>query len=56
MKTKIIKIGNSFGIIIGKKLLDQINAKNEVFFLSKIVKSLLKGLNQNLVKIGTICY
>jgi antitoxin component of MazEF toxin-antitoxin module len=30
MKTKVRKIGNSFGIIIGKKLLEQAEVKEEV--------------------------
>ena len=30
MKTKIRKIGNSFGIIIGKQILDQLNITGEV--------------------------
>jgi antitoxin component of MazEF toxin-antitoxin module len=34
MKTKVRKIGNSFGIIIGKKLLEQAEVKEEVSILS----------------------
>ena len=30
MKTKIRKIGNSFGIIIGKQILDQLHVTDEV--------------------------
>ncbi|WKK58428.1 hypothetical protein [Sphingobacterium sp. BN32] len=30
MKTKVRKIGNSFGIIIGKQILDQLHVTDEV--------------------------
>ena len=42
MKTKIRKIGNSFGIFIGKKILEQIDVTDEVSLTvkdSKIIEA-----------------
>jgi len=46
MKTKIRKIGNSFGIIIGKQILDQLQITDEVSLYvedSKIIIEAVKS-------------
>lgn len=44
MKTKVRKIGNSFGIIIGKKILDQADIKNEVSLTVKDSKIIIAAV------------
>ncbi|MGN5953290.1 AbrB/MazE/SpoVT family DNA-binding domain-containing protein [Sphingobacterium lactis] len=44
MKTKIRKIGNSFGIIIGKKILEQIDVTDEVSLTVKDSKIIIEAV------------
>ncbi|MGV6943413.1 AbrB/MazE/SpoVT family DNA-binding domain-containing protein [Sphingobacterium kyonggiense] len=43
MKTKIRKIGNSFGIIISKKILEQIDVTDEVSLTVKDSKIIIEA-------------
>ncbi|WP_180268517.1 AbrB/MazE/SpoVT family DNA-binding domain-containing protein [Sphingobacterium sp. 1.A.4] len=45
MKTKIIKIGKSFGIIIRKQFLEQLHITDEVFLLIKDSKTIIETVN-----------
>lgn len=44
MKTKIRKIGNSFGIIIGKQILDQLQITDEVLLYVKDSKIIIEAV------------
>ncbi|WP_209023060.1 hypothetical protein [Sphingobacterium sp. CZ-2] len=44
MKTKIRKIGNSFGIIIGKQILDQLHITDEVSLSVKDSKIIIEAV------------
>lgn len=44
MKTKVRKIGNSFGIIIGKKILDQVDVTDEVSLSVKDSKIIIEAI------------
>lgn len=44
MKTKVRKIGNSFGIIIGKKILDQVDITDEVSLSVKDSKIIIEAI------------
>ena len=44
MKTKIRKIGNSFGIIIGKQILDQLHVTDEVSLIVKDSKIIIEAV------------
>lgn len=44
MKTKIRKIGNSFGIIIGKQILDQLHVTDEVSLSVKDSKIIIEAV------------
>jgi len=44
MKTKIRKIGNSFGIIIGKQILDQLQITDEVSLYVKDSKIIIEAV------------
>lgn len=47
MKTKVRKIGNSFGIIISKKILEQVDVKNEVSLSIKDSKIIIEAVKTN---------
>ncbi|MCL1654915.1 hypothetical protein M2T28_20025 [Elizabethkingia miricola] len=47
MKTKVRKIGNSFGIIIGKKLLEQAEVKEEVSLSIEDSKIIIEAVKSN---------
>lgn len=47
MKTKVRKIGNSFGIIIGKKILDQVSVKQEVSLYVQDSKIIIEAVKSN---------
>lgn len=47
MKTKIRKIGNSVGIIIGQKILDQVDVKKEVNLSVKDSKIIIEAVKEN---------
>lgn len=44
MKTKVRKIGNSFGIIIGKQILDQLHVTDEVSLTVKDSKIIIEAV------------
>lgn len=44
MKTKVRKIGNSFGIIIGKQILDQLHVTDEVSLSVKDSKIIIEAV------------
>jgi len=44
MKTKIKKIGNSYGIIIGKQILDQLHVTDEVSISVKDSKIIIEAV------------
>jgi len=44
MKTKVRKIGNSFGIIIRKKILDQVDITDEVSLSVKDSKIIIEAI------------
>ena len=47
MKTKIRKIGNSVGIIISQKILDQVAVKKEVNLSVKDSKIIIEAVKEN---------
>lgn len=47
MKTKVRKIGNSFGIIIGRKILDQVAVDNEVSLTVEDSKIIIEAVKSN---------
>ncbi|NAW49987.1 AbrB/MazE/SpoVT family DNA-binding domain-containing protein [Elizabethkingia argentiflava] len=47
MKAKVRKIGNSFGIIIGKKLLEQAEVKEEVSLSIEDSKIIIEAVKSN---------
>jgi antitoxin component of MazEF toxin-antitoxin module len=56
MKTKVRKIGNSFGIIIGKKLLEQAEVKEEVSLSIEDSKIIIEAVKVIPVQVGRKCY
>jgi len=47
MKTKVRKIGNSVGIIISQKILDQVAVKKEVNLSVKDSKIIIEAVKEN---------
>ncbi|UZU00033.1 hypothetical protein ODZ84_10890 [Chryseobacterium fluminis] len=47
MKTKVRKIGNSFGIIIGRKILDQVAVDKEVSLTVEDSKIIIEAVKSN---------
>lgn len=47
MITKVRKIGNSFGIIIGKKILDQVALTGEVSLTVRDSKIIIQAVEEN---------
>ncbi|MGI9650850.1 AbrB/MazE/SpoVT family DNA-binding domain-containing protein [Chryseobacterium sp. RLHN22] len=47
MKTKVRKIGNSVGIIISQKILDQVAVKKEVNLFVKDSKIIIEAVKEN---------
>lgn len=47
MKTKVRKIGNSFGIIIGRKILDQVSVDKEVSLTVEDSKIIIEAVKSN---------
>lgn len=47
MKTKVRKIGNSLGIIIGRKILDQVAVKQEVSLSVQGSKIIIEAVREN---------
>ncbi|WP_294205302.1 hypothetical protein [uncultured Chryseobacterium sp.] len=47
MKTKVRKIGNSLGIIISQKILDQVAVKEEVNLFIKDSKIIIEAVKEN---------
>ncbi|WKS94423.1 AbrB/MazE/SpoVT family DNA-binding domain-containing protein [Riemerella columbina] len=47
MITKVRKIGNSYGIILGKKLLEQAKMENEVILSLSDNKIIIEAVNKN---------
>lgn len=47
MRTKVRKIGNSYGIILSKKILEQVNVKGEVALSLEGDKIIIEAIKDN---------